>query len=1474
MICKGKRWNKMPTISKIRFTNVVYDGGNKRYADELFHFHGENGAIVLENGGGKTVFIQTALQAIIPHVSLANRKVKDTYNFDDGPVHIAIEWIKNDRPRIYALTAITIFPYQNGIDSYRYVYEYGPNDPNSIEHLPFSIPLGQGKKRIASHTEMKDYYGEMSHKSQSAHTFSTISGFTEYIEKNFQIIADEWKSICTINSAEGDVEKFFEACTTEKALYEKLLIPTVEQSIADFDKYRFVDIFEQQRDKFKLLKQLNAQLKEYDVIQKELSNYVDVTKTFHEYEEQYEAEKQKGKAYSELLSKFINDNQGKIDQLFEQQQKLEKQFDLLSVKQKSYEIAVMEQKLQELESTYKELVIEHDSIQTKLNNQKLYFGNVKYANYNRLLKKAEEQLNQYEKELQQLDETFSTDELLDQLDEVKAKIRGNFLSEKERYTQQKEKVEQEKRQKETVLDEQRKLIKDLSRKQLQLYTLITELKTEIKMNEEQAENISNDLFEDDVQRSQPILELRTAWIQESQKLDEQIVDLKNNEKNLHLQKQKHENRLNEITNELIYLKGQETKVSQKIKSIEETENNLRADLITVLPRVSENTSLYLKEASLIQELTKAWEKKERIFEEKLHEERLAFRYVDDYGEQQSFFADPYIAKKLPVWSQRFSYLETAIEYAMGDELPVERELLAITLITTEEEKENLEQLVIDSAKDLTYPIQIWTLSEVIAISRGERAPQTNFVQPELWQQLSDVEAFQQWQKEAEQVAQNRKQEREVADGERTRLKEILSKLKNFYEEYPFANYQKLTEHLNQLKRATYEVTNEQKALVQEIEEIEGTLGKIRNNIIDKTELKKYYDKKIELLIQYEKLKNEIVRLEQELATEQQQHENISKQLIKEQDLEQALVEEINDLLSRIHEIEGKYKEIVAERYLYKQVTTFAPKYTDESYEGLEQQYTHIDNQIKGINSSRYHIEQLIKQQENHIKGLKNQRNQLKIEYSELDEQFELPLDFEQQLQQLPTEINNLEGQLATLSKKRNKAKEEKDKQEGAHNLKRKEVEEPIQFELPLPTVKIQLKDEEGRLNLQQKLINKTKVNLLKAKSELEKVEKDIQILNGEHHFLAPDVITMTLTTDEESDFSYRKEHFINLLRNRLTDLKGSKDRYLDVVKNRKQEFLQFCSQNVSEARLRNTIIDGIKVKDNYEDLVKHQQEMEKTIHMSRQYVERDIKKHDEQLIEFVNRVHKHLRKVVEELKHIPRKTKVNVDGEDVFIYRFNIPEWNDEEGIAQIKARIDWIMDQLEQIETRTVDEQESKQKTRKQLEEWLSTVQLLRYITQNKEWRVSCRKVMNDNRISKHFETWSRSNAWSGGEKWSKNMALFLGVLNYVAEKRQYISSKKKSRTVILDNPFGKASSDHVLSPVFFIAKLLGFQIIALTAHVEGKFLHDYFPVVYSCRLRTAVGTDKLVMETKTMHQAYFRDHNEEAEEVIQFDQLSLFDE
>ncbi len=112
--------------------------------------------------------------------------------------------------------------------------------------------------------------------------------------------------------------------------------------------------------------------------------------------------------------------------------------------------------------------------------------------------------------------------------------------------------------------------------------------------------------------------------------------------------------------------------------------------------------------------------------------------------------------------------------------------------------------------------------------------------------------------------------------------------------------------------------------------------------------------------------------------------------------------------------------------------------------------------------------------------------------------------------------------------------------------------------------------------------------------------------------------------------------------------------------------------------------------------------------------------------------------------------------------------------------------------------------------------------------------------------------------------MTLFLGILNYLAEKKvkAFIQSKKRNRTVILDNPFGgEASSDHVLDPVFFIAEQLGFQIIALTAHGEGKYIRDFFPVVYSCRLRPSVNNEtQIFIKEKEINHVFFKDNDPKA--------------
>src|SRR5690606_31706148 len=155
---------------------------------------------------------QTVLQGMIPHTDLADRKIKNTLVLENAPAHIAIEWILNERPRRYVVTAVTLFMTDKGLDSYRYVYEYDEGDQNGIEGIPF-VREGQGGTRPADKGEMLDYYNGMKERYPlSARTFSTIKEYRKFIEEQYHIIADEWESIVTINSSEGGVEAFFEAC--------------------------------------------------------------------------------------------------------------------------------------------------------------------------------------------------------------------------------------------------------------------------------------------------------------------------------------------------------------------------------------------------------------------------------------------------------------------------------------------------------------------------------------------------------------------------------------------------------------------------------------------------------------------------------------------------------------------------------------------------------------------------------------------------------------------------------------------------------------------------------------------------------------------------------------------------------------------------------------------------------------------------------------------------------------------------------------------------------------------------------------------------------------------------------------------------------------------------------------------------------------------------------------------------------------
>jgi hypothetical protein len=417
---------------------------------------------------------------------------------------------------------------------------------------------------------------------------------------------------------------------------------------------------------------------------------------------------------------------------------------------------------------------------------------------------------------------------------------------------------------------------------------------------------------------------------------------------------------------------------------------------------------------------------------------------------------------------------------------------------------------------------------------------------------------------------------------------------------------------------------------------------------------------------------------------------------------------------------------------------------------------------------------------------------------------------------------------------------------------------PLTFTESLTEVDQHVHSEETRLQLKKTGLLQQHAQI---QAQLSKIEEVIQYLNQYkimHGFENPLIQAAFIAQEQKAEFPYDRMKMVRTSVTSLSAVMKELEVEESLVKKARLHFIDFCRKQIKDVKMRDMAEQGVEKKDNYQELTQFQQKMHSRIERVNHVAEETMRTHNQQLEQYIIHVHSHIKLIASELRDIPNKTRVKVEDQWKHIYSFQIPEWDELEAKNHLRKHLEWILAELEKGHYRDDSGQEVKSTVRKEIEKWLDTKQLLHIVLQERPMKVSCRKVTNENNVTKASFSWEQSNNWSGGEKWSKNMTLFLGLLNYVAEKRQHIQvNMKRHRTVILDNPFGKASSDHVLSPVFFIAEQLGFQIIALTAHAEGKFLKDYFPVVFSCRLRQVANGSKLVMtKEKEINQAYFRDY------------------
>ena len=1469
----------MPAISKIRLTNVVYEDGDKRFNDEIFLFDGHNGAILLENGGGKTVFIHTVLQAILPHTHLGERKIKETLQLENAPAHIAIEWIINERPRRYMTTAVNLFLYNNKLGSYRYVFEYEHGNSDGIEHMPF-VKETNGNKRPAYKEEISDYYSQMKAKTHNARTFDTISGFHTYIEENYQIITNEWESIVKINRDEGGIEKFFENCKTTTDLYDRLLIPTVEDSIVGHEEGMFADMFEKQREGFQTYRNLQKSMAEHKAIQAELENYVAQFKLFSDTQAAYEVAKEKAKG----LAGILLDQQVEMEKERTENECAWKKYgdDELNLERQTASYHLLEEnvKTESLEAAYLEKLANYEETADRLAENERLFTGLMYAKFKEERITYEQRRKQYQTELENRDEQEEAADLETELERENAILHGWFLSQLEKIEKTLATAERERRPLIETRDDLTRQIDTLTKERNTENDVLNRLVGQLEIKQDDSKNLLQYIL---AQPDQENVQVEyEKWIARGNVLDEEIIrlDKKKREAKQRTEELQAERETRQRDNANIDLQIQAIK--QEAKQLEHAHESLVKKLAEIRPSWQTIDDLHLKEGSVYGPLIDLEKKLAREREELMYKERLALRFVDDYGEQESFFTDAFLADRLADWRNSF-FILTGVEY-VADLPEADRvasaayPLWPLTLVTTATEKEKLISKVTEVKQRLQYPIIILTLEEAKQI--GETVPKETWISPAHWESNLNTDSFQTWKENVREVAEVTTVERREKEAELTHCKEVINAFEQFFHQYPKEKRDTIRETLRTLQ-------TEKEQIGRTIDELEKTIDQTKREILKTEEtIEQYRDEKngldgrVEKATDYFKLEREIT----DLTKQQQEREYKRTQYDKEiRSLERALdqcKEDIQHITDRIIDIEHD-KRIVKADAIYQEVQTYQAIFTDEAKAVIMERREELNYRLRGIQQQYGEIRAKYEEAEKDVRRVEAAMVDLVRSHEEIDTDMTFPIDGDRIIERTREAVRTGKAETQKRLAAMNEAKEQFIGQNHRVETLMEQFEKDfpeqdvVEFDMNLEEIGPYLETIEKKL-AERKAYLKAETN--RIEKELKAIEAASQHLvkyEVAHHFNRTTVNAIPLSEKELLNFTYDRMTFVKAATNELELKKSELDKGKETIDTAKRHFRAFCRKNITERKLREMATEGIEVKTTYNDVLEFRQNMVTTVERADQYARNYISEKDKEVQAFINSIHNHLLNVTAQLRAIPRNTRVKVGEKYKEIFLFTIPNWTEEDGKTRIRNHMDWILEQLEADQYKNEQGLEDSGKVRKEVENWLHTKQLLQIVMDHKGMKVSCRKVTNDNQVTSRLTSWEQSNQWSGGEKWSKNMTLFLGILNFVAEKKQHIATKmKRHRAVILDNPFGKASSDHVLNPVFYIAEQLGFQILALTAHADGKFLQDYFPIIYSCRLRASTDESVQIMtKEKSLHHAYFRDHEPgEMERLEEREQMELF--
>lgn len=233
-----------------------------------------------------------------------------------------------------------------------------------------------------------------------------------------------------------------------------------------------------------------------------------------------------------------------------------------------------------------------------------------------------------------------------------------------------------------------------------------------------------------------------------------------------------------------------------------------------------------------------------------------------------------------------------------------------------------------------------------------------------------------------------------------------------------------------------------------------------------------------------------------------------------------------------------------------------------------------------------------------------------------------------------------------------------------------------------------------------------------------------------------------------------------------------------------------------------------------------------------------IKQNKEQIIgqleEYVQGVH-------DELGQIDRNSKIRIRDHDVKMLRLILPVWDDNANTYHTR-----VCDFVESITQKCMERLRKNENISELLGTSLTVKELYNAVIGVNNVHVQLFKV----EAQREWQvTWSEVEVNSGGEGFLSAFVILSCLLYYMRrDKTDIFADRNEGKVLLMDNPFAKTYSGHLLMPMKEIAKKNNTQLISLTG-IKTEAIYNSYDNIYVLSLIPAGLSNSSYLKSKRLY-------------------------